>query len=249
MSSPQKRFPRGDQAATLLVVAASPEDLARQAAERMASAIDRALSERDRAQIALAGGETPAPAYARLGQEHLPWDRVDVLLGDERWVAPTDPASNLRMLRKTLLGPGPGSSACLHPVPTDQPSPAASAEAYAALLELLCSGFPPCFDLMVLGLGDDGHTASLFPGTAAPAVTDRSVTIGEGKGLPRITLTAPVLSAAREVIVLVSGAGKRQALGRLLDPLEPAERTPARLVQPRGDLVILADAAAAEGLL
>jgi 6-phosphogluconolactonase len=80
-------------------------------------------------------------------------------------------------------------------------------------------------------------------------VTDRSVTIGEGKGLPRITLTAPVLSAAREVIVLVSGAGKRQALGRLLDPLEPAERTPARLVHPRGDLVILADAAAAEGLL
>jgi len=249
MSNLQKRFPRGEQATTLLLVAPSAEDLARQAAERMALAIDRALAERDRAQIALAGGETPAPAYTRLGQEHLPWDRVDVLLGDERWVAPTDPASNLRMLRQTLLAPGPGSHACLHPVPTDRPSPAASAEAYAVLVEQLCSGSPPCFDLMLLGLGEDGHTASLFPGTPAPAVTDRSVTIGEGKGLPRITLTAPVLSAARQVIVLVSGAGKRQALSRLLDPLEPSERTPARLVQPHGELVILADAAAAEGLL
>jgi 6-phosphogluconolactonase len=249
MSNLQKRFPRGEQATTLLLVAPSAEDLARQAAERMALAIDRALAERDRAQIALAGGETPAPAYTRLGQEHLPWDRVDVLLGDERWVAPTDSASNLRMLRQTLLAPGPGSHACLHPVPTDRPSPAASAEAYAVLVEQLCSGSPPCFDLMLLGLGDDGHTASLFPGTPAPAVTDRSVTIGEGKGLPRITLTAPVLSAARQVIVLVSGAGKRQALSRLLDPLEPSERTPARLVQPHGELVILADAAAAEGLL
>lgn len=249
MSSLQKRFHRREHSTTLLLVAPSAEDLARQAAERMALAIDRALAERDRAQIALAGGETPAPAYTRLGQEHLPWDRVDVLLGDERWVAPTDSASNLRMLRQTLLAPGPGSHACLHPVPTDRPSPAASAEAYAVLVEQLCSGSPPCFDLMLLGLGDDGHTASLFPGTPAPAVTDRSVTIGEGKGLPRITLTAPVLSAARQVIVLVSGAGKRQALSRLLDPLEPAERTPARLVQPHGELVILADAAAAEGLL
>jgi 6-phosphogluconolactonase len=79
-------------------------------------------------------------------------------------------------------------------------------------------------------------------------VRDRSVTIGEGKGLPRITLTAPVLSAARRVVFLVSGAGKRLALGRLLDPKEPADRTPARLVLPEGEVLILADQAAAEGL-
>jgi 6-phosphogluconolactonase len=79
-------------------------------------------------------------------------------------------------------------------------------------------------------------------------VRDRAVTIGEGKGLPRITLTAPVLSAARRVVFLVSGAGKRQALSRLLDPSEPAARTPARLVLPEGEVLILADQAAAEGL-
>jgi len=248
MSTGQRQFPRGELA-TILVVAESAEDLQRQAAERMAAAIDLALAQRDRAQIALAGGETPGPAYRRLGQEHLPWERVDVLLGDERWVPPTDPASNLGMLRQTLLAEGPASRACLHGVPTDYPTPAASAKAYAELLAKLCSGEPPIFDLVLLGLGDDGHTASLFPGTAAPLVTDRSVTVGEGKGLPRITLTAPVLSAARQVILLVSGAAKRQALGRLLDPNEPAERTPARLVQPSSPLVILADAAAADGLI
>jgi 6-phosphogluconolactonase len=229
-------------------VAASAEDLARQCAEQIAAGLDLALAERDRAQIALAGGETPKAAYRLLGAEHLPWDRVDVLLGDERWVNRQDPSSNARMLDETLLAREPGCRASFHPVPTDLPDPEASAAAYATLLQTVCPGDPPRFDLILLGLGDDGHTASLFPGTAAPDVRDRPVTIGSGKGLPRITLTAPVLSAARRVIFLVSGAGKRQALARLLDPCEPAERTPARLVQPGGEVLVLADQAAAEGL-
>jgi 6-phosphogluconolactonase len=159
-----------------------------------------------------------------------------------------DPASNARMLQETLLAQGPASQACFHPVPTDRPTPLESAIAYGELLSVVCAGRPPRFDLVLLGLGDDGHTASLFPGTAAPTVIDLDVTIGEGKGLPRVTLTAPVLSAARQVIFLVSGAGKQQALRRLLDPQEPSERTPARLVQPEQEVVILADAAAADGL-
>jgi 6-phosphogluconolactonase len=231
-----------------LIVATSEQDLARQVAEQMACSIDLALAQRDRAQIALSGGQTPRAAYVKLGAEHLPWDRVDVLLGDERWVAADDPASNALMLRQTLLQQAPARQARFHPVPTDRESPQASAIAYGEVLEALCSGEPPRFDLMLLGLGDDGHTASLFPGTAATAVVDRSVTVGEGKGLPRITLTAPVLSAARKVIFLVSGAGKRQALGRLMDPDEPAERTPARLVRPQEEVLILADAAAAADL-
>lgn len=231
-----------------LIVASSAGDLARQVAERMAAAIDLALAQRDRAQIALAGGETPKAAYVHLGQEHLPWNRVDVLLGDERWVDAADPASNARMLQETLFAQGPASQACFHPVPTDRATPAESAIAYGELLSMVCAGRPPRFDLVLLGLGDDGHTASLFPGTAAPTVTDLDVTIGEGKGLPRVTLTAPVLSAARQVLFLVSGTGKQQALRRLLDPQEPSERTPARLVQPDQEVVILADAAAADGL-
>lgn len=231
-----------------LIVASSPEDLARQCAERIASCIDLALAQRDRAQIALAGGETPRPAYVRLGQEHLPWSRVDVLLGDERWVDPTDPASNARMLGETLLAQEPARSARFHPVPTQDPSPEQSAERFALDLEALCPGSPPQLDLVLLGLGDDGHTASLFPGTAATTVSDRWVTVSEGKGLPRITLTAPVLSAARQVIFLVSGAGKRQALQRLFDPNESPQRTPARLVQPGAEVLVLTDAAAVEGL-
>jgi 6-phosphogluconolactonase len=232
-----------------LTVAPTADDLARQAAEQVASAIDLALAERDRAQIALAGGETPKATYRRLGQEHLPWERVDVLLGDERWVPADDPASNARMIGETLLAQLPARQARFHPVPTDRPSPEASAEAYAELLARLCAGDPPRFDVVLLGLGDDGHTASLFPGTAATTVLDRAVALGEGKGLPRITLTAPVLSAARKVIFLVSGEGKRQALQRLMDPDEPVARTPARLVQPRTEVVILADAAAAAPLV
>ncbi len=231
-----------------LIVASGPEDLARQCAERIASGIDLALAERNRAQIALAGGETPKPAYERLGREHLPWERVDVLLGDERWVDADDPASNALMLRHTLLAQPPALHARFHPVPTDADSPGADAAQYGDLVAELCEGSPPRLDLVLLGLGDDGHTASLFPGTEATTVTDRWATVSEGKGLPRITLTAPVLSAARQVIFLVSGAGKQQALRRLLDPSEAADRTPARLVQPASEVVILADGAAAEGL-
>jgi len=231
-----------------LCIASGAEDLARQAAEQMAAAIDLALDQRERAQIALAGGETPRAAYRQLADMRLPWDRVDVLLGDERWVPASDSASNARMLRETLLASAPGSHASFHPVPTELASPELSAGAYGDLLGQLCRGTPPRFDLVLLGLGDDGHTASLFPGTAAPFVTDRPVTLGEGKGLPRITLTAPVLSAAEQVIFLVSGAGKQEALRRLLDSDESPARTPARLVCPESVVTILADAAAAAGL-
>lgn len=232
-----------------LHVSSSPDELARHCAEQIAAAVDQALGERDRCQIALAGGETPKPAYRLLARQHLAWDRVDVLLGDERWVPALDPSSNARMLRETLLTPSePGSSARFHPVPTELSDPLASAAAFAELLETVCPGRPPQLDLVLLGLGDDGHTASLFPGTAAPAVVDRWTTIGEGKGLPRVTLTAPVLSAARKVIFLVSGSGKQTALARLLDPNEDPLRTPARLVQPVSEVLVLADQSAASDI-
>ena len=229
----------------LLDVAPDAAQLARRCAERVASLIDLALDERDRAQVALSGGSTPAAAYRLLNAEHLPWNRVDVVLGDERWVAPDDPASNARMLHETLLAQGPASQACFYPVPTERQTPLASAEAFELIVRQLGSGDPPVLDLILLGLGDDGHTASLFPGSAAAGITDRAVAVGEGKGLERITLTAPVLSAARQVILLVSGTGKQEALRRLLDPQESPLRTPAKLVQPSRPVIILADAAAA----
>ena len=231
-----------------LVVAESAAELARQTAQALASELDQVLAQRDRAQIALAGGETPKATYRLLGQQHLPWDRVDVLLGDERWVPSDDPSSNARMVKETLMAELPASKACLHAVPTQLASPEQGAAAYADLLQQLCGDFPPVLDVVLLGLGDDGHTASLFPGTAAPRVRDRSVTLGEGKGLPRVSLTAPTLSAARRVIFLVSGAGKVQALQRLLEPEESSLRTPAKLVQPASEVLIFADQAAAAGV-
>ena len=229
--------------------AGDSDSLARRASETIATQISQVLDQRDRCRIALSGGSTPAKAYALLGQEHLPWERVDVVLGDERWVAADDESSNARMLRNTLFDGGPGASASFHAVPTVELSDAdASAAAFADLVSRICPGEPPVFDLMLLGLGDDGHTASLFPGTEAPGVTDRWATVGRGKGLDRITLTAPVLSAARQVIFLVGGSAKQEALRRLIDPLESAERTPARLVQPAIDVLILADQDASAGL-
>ena len=232
-----------------LEVAADATQLARICAERVATLIDLALDQRDRAHIALSGGTTPAAAYRLLNQEHLPWNRVDVVLGDERWVSASDPASNARMLRETLLADGgPGAGARFHPVPTELDTPDASVDAYERYVRELCPGDPPVFDVMLLGLGDDGHTASLFPGTPATQERTRLVTIGAGKGMERISLTAPVLSAARQVIVLVSGAAKHQALTRLLDPAEQPERTPAKLVQPQAPVLVLADTEAAQGL-
>ena len=154
-------------------------------------------------------------------------------------------ASSKGSSRCELAAPEPGGHARFHPVPTELADPQASAAAFAELLETVCPGRPPQLDLVLLGLGDDGHAASLFPGTSAPSVVDRWTTIGEGKGLPRVTLTAPVLSAARRVIVLVSGSGKQTALARLLDPKEDPQRTPARLVQPDSEVLVIADQAAA----
>ena len=232
-----------------VIRASDSQDLARQASQTIAVQIALTLDQRDRCQIALSGGSTPSKAYALLGQEHLPWDRVDVVLGDERWVSANDDSSNALMLRRTLLAEGPASGAAFHPVPTVELENAeASAVAMADLVSRLCPANPPIFDVMLLGLGDDGHTASLFPGTEAPGVTDHWATVGRGKGLDRITLTAPVLSAARQVIFLVSGANKQEALRRLLDSTESSERTPARLVQPASDVLIIADQDATAGL-
>ena len=229
--------------------ATDAQDLARRASQTIAAQVSLALDQRDRCQIALSGGSTPGCSYSLLGQERLPWERVDVVLGDERWVAAEDDSSNARMIRETLMAQGPGSKATFHPVPTvELASAEASAGVFANLVSRICPGNPPIFDVMVLGLGNDGHTASLFPGTHAPGVTDVWATVGRGKGLDRISLTAPVLSAARQVIFLVAGAGKQQALRRLIDPAESAERTPARLVQPANDVLILTDQDAASGL-
>ncbi len=227
---------------------ANRTELAQLAAERIAASINNTLQQRERVQISLSGGSTPEAAYKLLGQLTLAWDRIDFFLGDERWVATDDPLSNARMVRSSLLANPNSSKASFYAVPTNASSLEIGVEAYERSLEQICNSSPPVFDLVLLGLGDDGHTASLFPGTAATLVRDRWVTVGEGKGIPRITFTVPVLCAAREVMFLVAGAGKKVALQRLLDPLEDPLRTPAKLVDTAATISVLADTEACAGL-
>jgi 6-phosphogluconolactonase len=200
-------------------------------------------------RLGLAGGGTPRAVYKALAAraDDLPWECVQITFGDERCVPADSPDSNFHMAFESLL--------CRVPLPVgnvfqiegeiDPNEAATQCEAQLAAVAKRMGESIYRHDLLLLGLGEDGHTASLFPGTSAPAVRDRWVTIGEGKGLPRITLTVPVLSAARQVIMLVSGAGKAQALRRLMDSSESGDRTPARLVAPQAEVLILADVAAA----
>tara|TARA_Y100001968_G_scaffold332947_1_gene393221 strand:- start:9191 stop:9904 length:714 start_codon:yes stop_codon:yes gene_type:complete len=217
-------------------------DLASRASEQIISIIQASLLQKERVQIALSGGSTPSAIYKLLSKVDIPWHRVDVFLGDERWVDSRDESSNSLMLRNTLLANYPGSFACFHFVPTiELLNPESSAEYFQRILDQKCSGSPPVFDLMLLGLGEDGHTASLFPYTTSLDITDKWATICSGKGQQRISLTHPVLSASKNVLFLVSGKSKHIALQRLLDTNESPKRTPAKLVQPSSEILVIAD--------
>ncbi|AAP99888.1 MULTISPECIES: 6-phosphogluconolactonase [Prochlorococcus] len=221
--------------------------LAQLTSEYVSKTIIAELKTKERFQIALSGGSTPCMAYSLLREENLPWNLVDVVLGDERWVSHQDESSNALMLRRTLMASGPGAKACFHPIPTTElNTPEDSVSEFSKVINHLCEGDPPRFDLILLGLGEDGHTASLFPNSQSLYVKGAYATIGQGKGQQRISLTAEVLCSAAKVIFLVSGESKQIALKRLLDPLESFERTPARLVKPDSEVIIFTDEAAAK---
>tara|TARA_Y100001968_G_scaffold313156_1_gene337036 strand:+ start:5544 stop:6266 length:723 start_codon:yes stop_codon:yes gene_type:complete len=222
------------------------ESLAINATEILLNIIESELSKKSRIQIALSGGSTPSSVYRLLSLKAIQWERVDVFLGDERWVPHEDESSNALMIRNTLLSNPPGSLACFHEIPTTEfPTPEKSADAFEKILKEKCNGNPPVFDLMLLGLGDDGHTASLFPSTDSLKVTDKFTTIGKGKGKERITLTSPVLSSAKNIVFLVSGASKKNALSKLIDPSENSEHVPAKLVKSSKEILVLTDEPAA----
>ena len=222
------------------------EQLACLSSQLISDQIRLGLNHKDNFQMALSGGSTPRKTYELLREEILPWDRVQIMLGDERWVPCDDESSNALMLRQTLLASGPGSQASFYPTPTVEfKTPQESAREFSKLIKRIFNNDSPCFDLILLGLGEDGHTASLFPGTQSLNVRNSLATVSTGKAKERITLTASVISSASKVIFLVSGEGKQTALKRLLDPNESYERTPAKLVNPDSEIVLLVDKAAA----
>jgi 6-phosphogluconolactonase len=216
-------------------------DFARAAARRLALEIRRVLESQERCSLALAGGSTPRPVYEQLAAESAggnPWSRIDVYFGDERCVPPDDPASNYRMVRESLLERVPLDRGRVHRMEGERPDHDAAALAYEKLL-------PRRLDLLILGLGADGHTASLFPEAPSLAETRRRVLAVRGPGplVDRLTITSPVILEARLTVGLVAGADKAEALARVVaGPYEP-RRTPGQLA--RAGLWIADTAAAA----
>jgi len=227
--------PRGQ-----VVIVPDGSALAEAAAEHFARAVAKAVAERGSAFVALSGGTTPKQMGSILAREpyrsRIPWGRVHIFWGDERWVPLGSPESNAGEARRGFLNLVPIPPGNVHPWDTAAKSPRDAAAAYETLLREIFtepSGVPR-FDLVLLGMGEDGHTASLFPNTGA-LVPDGQLT--DANYVPRmdatrLTLTAPVLNAGREILFLVGGPGKADTLEEVLEGPELPATFPAQLIRP-----------------
>lgn len=243
-------------------IAAGVDALMATAAERFVALAAAATSTSGRFTVALSGGGTPRRLYALLATSQwasrVSWSRVEVFWGDERCVPATDPASNYRMARESLLDHVPLDAARVRRVRgEDEPEVAASAYERELRAAFATPAGPPrldsgaCFDLVLLGLGADGHTASLFPHSAALHETERWAVAVTASAAParRVTLTLPVLNAAADVLFLVAGRDKASALARVLEGAREPEALPAQLICPlHGGLHWLVDAEAGASL-
>lgn len=234
---------------------ATVEDLSRAAAVAVCAEAEAAIKIRGRFAAAVAGGHTPTRLYDALAapplRDRLDWSKVHLYFGDERAVPPDDLGSNFRMLVEHLLSRVAIPKAQIHRIEADAPDIETAAVEYASVVTrnvkpARASG-PPSFDVMLLGLGADGHTASLFPGSPALAETQRWFVPAKSPVPPfvRVTSTLPLINAARQVFVLVSGAQKAEALAAVLGEAEDGQPLPAQLVAPQGRLVFFVDDAAA----
>jgi 6-phosphogluconolactonase len=239
----------------MLQIYNDPESLSEAVARFFVEQSRQAVQIQRRFSVALAGGHTPERAYQLLAQpplrDQVPWTKVHVFWGDERCVPPDDPRSNARGARRALLDGTPIPPEQVHPILCDQ-NPQQGAEKYEALLQEFFAGGPPCFDLILLGLGENGHTASIFPGTPAVEEQERwviAVYVAE-QAMWRVTLTPPLINQATVVAFLVAGAVKARILQRVLDgPFEP-HTLPAQLIQPAsGNLYWMMDKEASQKLV
>jgi 6-phosphogluconolactonase len=232
-----------------IITVADPAALAKAAAERVLARMD---TNSGRIAICLTGGSSPKALYGLLATEpyraRIPWDRVHWFIGDERFVPVDDPRNNMAMARGAFLDRyAPASN--VHPIPTDATTPDEAAERYARELKSFYGTEAldpacPLFDLVLMGIGPDGHTASLFPNYPAIDVIDRWV-VGVPKAnvepfVPRVSLTLPTLSSCREMLFEVAGKEKRAILTRVF----AGENLPANRAQSVGETVWLIDEAA-----
>jgi len=192
----------------------NPERAAACAAERITEWLGAAIQERGVATLALSGGTTPAAMLSKLAGGDIDWTRVHIFQVDERVVAAEDESRNLRGLLSSL-SPAIAESARIHAMPVESDDPAFAASRYSELMKSV-AGSPPVLDVVQLGLGADGHTASLVPGDAALDATDDVAVSGAYQGFKRMTLTLPVINRARRRLFLVTGAAKRETLRQLV---------------------------------
>lgn len=259
--------PRPDRHRRSIEVVPDAASLATRAAEWLIEQIAHAVQRRGRAVIALSGGSTPRAVLACLAQppwrDRIAWDTVHLFWGDDRFVAADDPASNARMAREALLDHVEMPASHVYAIPPDDGTQGGAADEdatferariaaalYATTLHAFHGGDrlrpeQPLFDVVMLGIGDDGHTASLFPGS--PALDERVAWVVPSKTVNppapiRITLTYPVLESTHAVVFLAAGAGKRDMVGRVLDG---DDTLPAARVSPVGGTLWIIDEAAA----
>jgi 6-phosphogluconolactonase len=231
--------------------------LFRAAADRFVELTKGAVAARGRFTVALSGGSTPRGLFGDLvasKSDQLPWDKMFFFWGDERHVPPDHPDSNYRMANEALLSKVSVPAANIFRIPAEDSDASRAAASYEATLRnffQLGQGQLPRFDLMMLGMGPDGHTASLFPQTKALAETSHLVVANwvEKLHTNRITMTAPVLNASREVEFLIAGQDKAEAVHEVLEGTGSPEIYPSKLVKPiDGKLVFMMDEGAAAGL-
>jgi 6-phosphogluconolactonase len=229
----------------------NPDALARQAAYEFVRISNQAIGRAGRFTVALSGGSTPRRLFETLASDafrtQVLWSNVEFFWGDERCVPPYHPDSNYHMAQEALLSKVPVDEELVHRIPGELENVEKAAAQYEATLRdsfELGSGQFPRFDMTLLGLGDDGHTASLFPGTAAIHETEKLV-VGhyvEKLGVNRLTMTPPTLNGAYETFFLVTGAGKAETLKNVLEGVYQPDVYPAQVIQPaRGRLVWLVD--------
>jgi 6-phosphogluconolactonase len=237
-------------------VLADANSIARTAAAEFLEAVRDAVCEKDSFTVALAGGSTPKALYELLAtnpllQAKVPWSKMQFFFGDERHVPPDNPDSNFRMANESMFGKAPVDPKQVHRIKGEKPNAAQAAEEYEQELRTsfkLQADQLPRFDLVLLGMGPEGHTASLFPGTKA-LNEERRLVVSNWVGklyTDRITLTPPVLNNAARIVFMVHGKEKAPALKAVLEgPYEP-DQLPAQMVKPKeGKVLWLVDPTAA----
>jgi 6-phosphogluconolactonase len=238
----------------IIEVLPTPNDLFRAAADEFVRAGRAAIAERGRFTVALSGGSTPRSLYSLLAQDHadFSWSQTFLFFGDERHVPPDHPESNYRMVKESLLTKVPIPNGNVFRVQAEMPDPAAAAADYEQQLRKFFELRPeefPVFDLILLGLGADGHTASLFPGSDGLKEQSRLVIANwvDKFKAHRLTFTFPVLNNAKDVMFLVSGEGKSEIASLVLEG-KNMPPFPAQQIDPKNRLAWMLDKATAARL-